>query len=180
VDSPHSKSNYSPSTKDMLAQKELMADFSPSKAAAVAAAAFTSSQAMVAAATAAALNDSFLMQNRFPRGFKPWVKCRLCGKGWKGKDNFFTHLVSTHFKYLWAAEVPKHADMFQCHVGTCNYQSKYRYNFLFHLVPDVIKHFFFVVIKGQSKLAFVPCKPFLPCLLFVSRAGAPLWGSHQT
>jgi hypothetical protein len=23
--------------------------------------------------------------------------------------------------------------MFQCHVGSCNYQSKYRYNFLFHL-----------------------------------------------
>ena len=133
LDSPHSKSNYSPSTKDMLAQKELLGDFSPSKAAAVAAA-FSSSQAMVAAATAAALNDPFgLIQNRFPRGFKPWVKCRLCGKGWKGKDNFFTHLVSTHFKYLWAAEVPKHADMFQCHVGSCNYQSKYRYNFLFHL-----------------------------------------------
>ena len=129
VDSPHSKSNYSPSTKDMLAQKEFMADYSPSKAAAVAAA-FSSSQAIVAAA----LTDPFgLMPNRFPRGFKPWVKCRLCGKGWKGKDNFFTHLVSTHFKYLWATEVPKHADMFQCHVGACNYQSKYRYNFLFHL-----------------------------------------------
>jgi len=129
IDSPHSKSNYSPSTKDMLAQKEFMGDYSPSKAAAVAAA-FSSSQAMVAAA----LNDPFaLMPNRFPRGFKPWVKCRLCGKGWKGKDNFFTHLVSTHFKYLWATEVPKHADMFQCHVGSCNYQSKYRYNFLFHL-----------------------------------------------
>lgn len=116
-------------------QKELLENFSPSKAAA-AMAAFTSSQAMVAAATAAALGDASaygLLPNRFPRGFKPWVKCRLCGKGWKGKDNFFTHLVSTHFKYLWATEVPKHADMFQCHVGTCNYQSKYRYNFLFHL-----------------------------------------------
>ena len=136
IDSPASKSNYSPSTKDMIAasQKDFMGDFSPSKAASLAAA-FSSSQAMVAAATAAALSDPAygLLPNRFPRGFKPWVKCRLCGKGWKGKDNFFTHLVSTHFKYLWAAEVPKHADMFQCHVGTCNYQSKYRYNFLFHL-----------------------------------------------
>ena len=136
ADSPASKSNYSPSTKEMLAasQKDFLGDFSPSKAA-VMAAAFSSSQAMVAAATAAALSDPSygLLPNRFPRGFKPWVKCRLCGKGWKGKDNFFTHLVSTHFKYLWAAEVPKHADMFQCHVGSCNYQSKYRYNFLFHL-----------------------------------------------
>lgn len=136
VDSPASKANYSPSTKELLAasQKDFLGDFSPSKAAAVAAA-FSSSQAMVAAATAAALSDPAygLLPNRFPRGFKPWVKCRLCGKGWKGKDNFFTHLVSTHFKYLWAAEVPKHADMFQCHVGSCNYQSKYRYNFLFHL-----------------------------------------------
>lgn len=117
-------------------QKELIESFSPQKAAA-AMAAFSSSQAMVAAATAAALGDAAsaygLLPNRFPRGFKPWVKCRLCGKGWKGKDNFFTHLVSTHFKYLWAAEVPKHAEMFQCHVGSCNYQSKYRYNFLFHL-----------------------------------------------
>jgi len=138
MDSPPSKSNYSPSTKDMLtqSQKELIESFSPQKAAA-AMAAFSSSQAMVAAATAAALGDAAsaygLLPNRFPRGFKPWVKCRLCGKGWKGKDNFFTHLVSTHFKYLWAAEVPKHAEMFQCHVGSCNYQSKYRYNFLFHL-----------------------------------------------
>lgn len=70
---------------------------------------------------------------RFPRGFKPFVKCRLCGKVWKGKDNFFTHLVSTHFKYLWAKEVPRSADMFHCHVTGCKYQSKYRYNFLFHL-----------------------------------------------
>jgi hypothetical protein len=71
--------------------------------------------------------------SRFPRGFKPFVKCRLCGKVWKGKDNFFTHLVSTHFKYLWAKEVPRSADMFHCHVRGCKYQSKYRYNFLFHL-----------------------------------------------
>ena len=71
--------------------------------------------------------------SRFPRGFKPFVKCRLCGKSWKGKDNFFTHLVSTHFKYLWAKEVPRQADMFHCHVPGCTYQSKYRYNFLFHL-----------------------------------------------
>ena len=71
--------------------------------------------------------------SRFPRGVKPFVKCRLCGKSWKGKDNFFTHLVSTHFKYLWAKEVPKQADMFHCHVRDCTYQSKYRYNFLFHL-----------------------------------------------
>ncbi|XP_040581936.1 uncharacterized protein [Lepeophtheirus salmonis] len=70
---------------------------------------------------------------RLPRGYKPFVKCRLCGKAWKGKDNFFTHLVSTHFKYLWANEVPRHAEMFHCKVQDCNYQSKYRYNFLFHL-----------------------------------------------
>ena len=74
-----------------------------------------------------------LIPGRFPRGYKPFVKCRLCGKGWKGKDNFFTHLVSTHFKHMWSNEVPKHADMFHCHVGNCQYQSKYRYNFLFHL-----------------------------------------------
>ena len=79
------------------------------------------------------LNSFGLIPGRFPRGYKPFVKCRLCGKGWKGKDNFFTHLVSTHFKHLWSSEVPKHADMFQCHVGSCQYQSKYRYNFLFHL-----------------------------------------------
>ncbi len=70
---------------------------------------------------------------RVQRGFKPFVKCRLCGKSWKGKDNFFTHLVSTHFKYLWAKEVPRSADMYHCHVPGCSYQSKYRYNFLFHL-----------------------------------------------
>ncbi len=75
----------------------------------------------------------YVPQSRFPRGFKPFVKCRMCGKSWKGKDNFFTHLVSTHFKYLWAAEVPRQADMFYCHVPGCTYQSKYRYNFLFHL-----------------------------------------------
>jgi hypothetical protein len=88
-----------------------------------------------AAATKPKLEPSSfgLIPGRFPRGYKPFVKCRLCGKGWKGKDNFFTHLVSTHFKYMWQAEVPKHADMFHCHVGTCTYQSKYRYNFLFHL-----------------------------------------------
>ena len=74
-----------------------------------------------------------LIPGRFPRGYKPFVKCRLCGKGWKGKDNFFTHLVSTHFKHMWSEEVPKHADMYHCHVGSCQYQSKYRYNFLFHL-----------------------------------------------
>ena len=34
---------------------------------------------------------------------------------------------------MWSNEVPKHADLFQCHVGNCQYQSKYRYNFLFHL-----------------------------------------------
>ena len=71
--------------------------------------------------------------SRYPRGAKPFVKCRMCGKCWKGKDNFFTHLVSTHFKYLWAAEVPRQADMYFCHVPGCTYQSKYRYNFLFHL-----------------------------------------------
>jgi len=79
------------------------------------------------------LSSFGLIPGRFPRGYKPFVKCRLCGKGWKGKDNFFTHLVSTHFKHLWSNEVPKHADMFHCHVGSCQYQSKYRYNFLFHL-----------------------------------------------
>lgn len=79
------------------------------------------------------LSSFGLIPGRFPRGYKPFVKCRLCGKGWKGKDNFFTHLVSTHFKHMWSAEVPKHADMFHCHVGNCQYQSKYRYNFLFHL-----------------------------------------------
>jgi len=79
------------------------------------------------------LSSFGLIPGRFPRGYKPFVKCRLCGKGWKGKDNFFTHLVSTHFKHLWSNEVPKHADMFHCHVGNCQYQSKYRYNFLFHL-----------------------------------------------
>ena len=97
--------------------------------------------AVVAAAAAAAaanpnkleLNSFGLIPGRFPRGYKPFVKCRLCGKGWKGKDNFFTHLVSTHFKHMWSNEVPKHADLFQCHVGNCQYQSKYRYNFLFHL-----------------------------------------------
>ena len=78
-------------------------------------------------------NFGGLIPGRFPKGYKPFVKCRLCGKGWKGKDNFFTHLVSTHFKHLWSTEVPKHADMFHCHVTNCNYQSKYRYNFLFHL-----------------------------------------------
>ena len=63
------------------------------------------------------------------------VRCRLCGKCWKGKDtsNFFTHMVSTHFKYLWSAEVPKSADMYNCHVPGCDYRTKYRYNFLFHL-----------------------------------------------
>ena len=63
------------------------------------------------------------------------MRCRLCGKCWKGKDtsNFFTHMVSTHFKYLWSAEVPKSADMYNCHVPGCDYRTKYRYNFLFHL-----------------------------------------------
>ena len=79
------------------------------------------------------LSSFGLIPGRFPRGYKPFVKCRLCGKGWKGKDNFFTHLVSTHFKHMWSDEVPKHADMYHCHVGNCQYQSKYRYNFLFHL-----------------------------------------------
>ena len=79
------------------------------------------------------LSSFGLIPGRFPRGYKPFVKCRLCGKGWKGKDNFFTHLVSTHFKHMWSNEVPKHADMYHCHVGNCQYQSKYRYNFLFHL-----------------------------------------------
>ncbi len=78
-------------------------------------------------------NSFGLIPGRYPRGYKPFVKCRLCGKGWKGKDNFFTHLVSTHFKYLWAKEVPKQADMYRCHLPDCTYQSKYRYNFLFHL-----------------------------------------------
>lgn len=77
--------------------------------------------------------DPSLQGRMSQRGVKPFVKCRLCGKSWKGKDNFFTHLVSTHFKYLWAKEVPKQADMFHCHVKGCVYQSKYRYNFLFHL-----------------------------------------------
>jgi hypothetical protein len=105
-----------------------------------------------AASTSAAGNNSFstpkfggasssspfdysahMAATRYPRGIKPFVKCRMCGKSWKGKDNFFTHLVSTHFKYLWAAEVPRQADMFFCHVPGCSYQSKYRYNFLFHL-----------------------------------------------
>lgn len=45
---------------------------------------------MLGAAAASAGFDTV----RFPRGFKPFVKCRLCGKSWKGKDNFFTHLVS--------------------------------------------------------------------------------------
>ena len=42
-------------------------------------------------------------------------------------------MVSTHFKYLWSAEVPKSADMYNCHVPGCDYRTKYRYNFLFHL-----------------------------------------------
>ena len=79
------------------------------------------------------LNSFGLIPGRFPRGYKPFVKCRLCGWNSKRKDHFFAHLVSTHFKHLWSSEVPKHADMFQCHVGNCQYQSKYRYNFLFHL-----------------------------------------------
>ncbi len=86
-----------------------------------------------AIAAAAAANSGGGLVGRLTRGYKPVVKCRLCGKSWKGKDNFFTHLVSTHFKYLWAEEVPKSADMFHCHVKGCQYQSKYRYNFLFHL-----------------------------------------------
>ncbi|TRY63927.1 hypothetical protein TCAL_14296 [Tigriopus californicus] len=83
--------------------------------------------------TAALMSPYENINNRYPRGYKPFVKCRLCGKSWKGKDNFFTHLVSTHFKYMWANEVPKSADMYHCHVPGCSYQSKYRYNFLFHL-----------------------------------------------
>ena len=92
----------------------------------------TSQKAAMAAAMLSQYNGADL-PGRFPRGFKPFVKCRLCGKSWKGKDNFFTHLVSTHFKYLWAKEVPRHAEMFICHVAECTYKSKYRYNFLFHL-----------------------------------------------
>ena len=147
VNSPMNDSGHTIDSPNVSLINTSMNNGTKNIASAIVAAAAAAASAATAAAAASAgghtgvgptnkgpeLNSFGLIPGRFPRGYKPFVKCRLCGKGWKGKDNFFTHLVSTHFKHLWQNEVPKHADMFQCHVGNCQYQSKYRYNFLFHL-----------------------------------------------
>ena len=54
-------------------------------------------------------------------------KCRMCGKFWRDvprSKDFLSHLVSSHFKHLWAKEVPAKADMFSCHMPECTYQVK--------------------------------------------------------
>jgi len=60
------------------------------------------------------------------------VRCRVCGS-WKRRENFFTHMVSVHFRHLWDQDIPKTAPLFTCTVPSCSYSTKYRYNMLFHL-----------------------------------------------
>ena len=57
------------------------------------------------------------------------VRCRVCGS-WKRRENFFTHMVSVHFRHLWDNDLPKTASIFKCKVPNCNYSTKYRYGFL--------------------------------------------------
>ena len=52
---------------------------------------------------------------------------------WKRRENFFTHMVSVHFRHLWDQDIPKTAPLFTCTVPSCSYSTKYRYNMLFHL-----------------------------------------------
>merc|ERR1712241_1070545 len=141
VNSPMNDSGHTIDSPNVSLINTSMNNGTKNIASAIVAAAAAAASAATAAAAASAgghtgvgptnkgpeLNSFGLIPGRFPRGYKPFVKCRLCGKGWKGKDNFFTHLVSTHFKHMWSDEVPKHAEIFHCHVGNCQYQSKYRY-----------------------------------------------------
>ena len=54
------------------------------------------------------------------------VRCRVCGS-WKRRENFFTHMVSVHFRHLWDNDLPKTASLFKCSVPNCNYSTKYRW-----------------------------------------------------
>ena len=60
------------------------------------------------------------------------VRCRVCGN-WKRRENFFTHMVSVHFRHLWENDIERSAPMYYCEVEDCSYSTKYRYNLLFHL-----------------------------------------------
>ena len=69
----------------------------------------------------------------------PTLKCRMCGKIWQGKrrvhDLFQSHLVSSHFKHLWASEVSKKGAVgeYSCHMADCTYQTKKKQSMLIHL-----------------------------------------------
>ena len=65
----------------------------------------------------------------------PTLKCRMCEKCWPGtqqrsRDNYHSHLLSSHFKHLWEKELPASREQdggeYACHVNKCGYQTKLR------------------------------------------------------
>jgi len=87
---------------------------------------------VVSAAASGQNLDSSLIQQRTPNGHPRLVRCKVCGS-WKRRENFFTHMVSVHFRQLWDDDIPKSASNFLCDVAGCRYNTKYRYNMLFHV-----------------------------------------------
>ena len=72
--------------------------------------------------------------------FIPTLKCRMCDKCWPSKqrrDLYQHHLLLSHFKHLWATEVPisrkQAGGDYSCNVADCAHQTKNRTSMLIHL-----------------------------------------------
>ena len=74
----------------------------------------------------------------------PTLKCRVpgCKKYWQEnakwrKENYHSHLISSHFKHLWARDVPESKEQaggdYSCIIADCTHQTKFRHSMLIHL-----------------------------------------------
>ena len=76
----------------------------------------------------------------------PTIKCRMCDKCWPqntkwGRHNlimyYHSHLISKHFKHLWAKDVPQSSKQaggeFSCNVANCAHKTSLRFSMLIHL-----------------------------------------------
>ena len=72
----------------------------------------------------------------------PTLKCRMCDKCWQGsakmhRKDYHSHLISSHFKHLWAKDVPESREQaggnFSCNVANCTHKTNLRHSMLIHL-----------------------------------------------